>query len=384
MHPIKSLFRPLSSLLPALLPLLTQAQPLHTLTLLPPLITESSGIEVSGPNKVWTFNDGGGAAALYLVDTSGNLLKTLEIDGAWNRDWEDIAQDDQGNVYIANTGNNSNDNTDLTIFKIPNPDTVQGTSVTAEVISFAYEDQWSFPPPDDSLNFDCEALWWYNGNLYLCTKNRTVPFDGIAYLYRIPDIPGQYVAEKTGAFDTGGTNMLNYWITAGDVSPDGSKLALLSSDKMWVFYDFTGDDFFSGQHIQVDFPSFTQKEGICFASETRLYLTDEETFPGFGRNLYSIELPDTLTHSVHIPLPANGISIFPNPCRDWLTIEGDLVDFQLEIFDAKGERLLLLPRLSSPGKVWIGNLPDGLLFVEFWDKTRGTRWVEKVVKMRFF
>ncbi|MBK8489734.1 MAG: hypothetical protein IPL49_02230 [Saprospirales bacterium] len=366
-----------------LLPLLAPAQTLQTLTLLPPILTESSGVEESGTNKIWTFNDGGGEAALYLCDTMGNLLNTIQIDEAWNRDWEDITQDDQNNFYIANTGNNSNSTTDLTIFKIPNPDTAPGISVTAEVISFAYEDQWSFPPPDDSLNFDCEAIWWDNGNLYLCTKNRTVPFDGKAYLYRLPDTPGQYVAEKIGVFDTGGTTMLNHWITAGDISPDGSKLTLLSSDKMWVFYDFTGDDFFGGKHIQVNFPSISQKEGICFVSETRLYITDEETVPGFGRNLYSIELPNLPTSGAEVPDPQSHFSLFPNPCRDWLAIDGNLIGYQLEIFDAKGSSLLILPSLTDPVKVPTGNLPNGLLFIRFLDKTTGQSWVEKVVKLGY-
>lgn len=123
------------------------AQVFETVTSLPEVVSESSGIELSGPDRIWTFNDSSGDPVLYLCDTLGNLIKTLEILNAWNRDWEDITQDDQGNFYIGNIGNNSNDNTDLTIFKIPNPDTVQGSSVTAEVISFSYEDQWSFPPP---------------------------------------------------------------------------------------------------------------------------------------------------------------------------------------------------------------------------------------------
>jgi hypothetical protein len=356
------------------------SQPLKILAQLPPFLTESSGLEVSGPNEIWTFNDGGGEEALYLIDTSGNLLKTLTINISWNRDWEDIAQDDQGNVYIANVGNNTNDNTDLTIFKIPDPSAVQSNSVAAQLISFSYEDQWSFPPPADSLHFDCEAIWWYENHLYLCTKNRTDPFDGIAYVYRLPDAPGQYVAEKIGAFDTGGTTMLNYWITAGDVSPDGSRLCLLSSDKMWIFSGFSGDDFFGGQQVQIDFPYVSQKEAVCFVTNDLLYITDEETFPGFGRNLFAIDLSDTLTNSVELPIRPGGLSIFPNPCRDWLNLEGQLSGYQLEILDAKGQRLRIIPSLSSPAKIWTGDLPDGPLFLELRDKTGGARWVEKVVK----
>lgn len=273
-----------------LLPCVSLAQTLRLMTKLPAQVNETSGIELSSSNKVWTFNDSGGANELYLCDTLGNLIRTVSIQGSWNRDWEDLAQDDQGNFYIGNIGNNSNSQTDLSIFKIPNPDNVPGNSVTAELITFSYEDQTAFPPADNQKNFDCETLFWANGNLYLCSKNRTVPFDGMTYLYRLSDSPGNHVATKIGEFDTDGYDTFDYWITAGDVSPDGTKLCLLSSDKMWVFYDFQGDDYFGGKHTQINFPSSTQKEAIVFVDNETVYITDED-WGTEGRNLYSLRLP---------------------------------------------------------------------------------------------
>lgn len=279
-----------SSLFFLLLTFLSFGQTLRTITKLPSQVEETSGIELSGSNKIWTFNDSGGANELYLCDTLGNLIRTVSIQGSWNRDWEDLAQDDQGNFYIGNIGNNHNNTTDLTIFKIPNPDLVQGNSVAAELITFTYEDQSAFPPVESQKNFDCESLFWANGNLYLCSKNRTVPFDGMTYLYRLPDEAGNHVAEKIGAFDTDGYDTFDYWITAADISPDGSKMCILSSDKMWVFYDFIGDNFFSGKNLRINFPSSTQKEAIVFVDNETVYITDED-WGTEGRNLYSLKLP---------------------------------------------------------------------------------------------
>lgn len=341
------------------------AQELRTVTRLPAILSETSGIEASGSNRFWSFNDSGGEAALYQFDTLGNLLRTVAVTNAWNRDWEDIAQDGQGNFYIGNIGNNDNNSTDLTIFKIPNPDAATGDSVAAETISFSYEDQYSFPPPDDSLRFDCEALFWHAGHLYLCTKNRTVPFDGKTHLYRLPDAPGEYIAEKIGTFDTGGSLFLNFWITAADISPDGSRLCLLSSDKMWVFYGFTGDDFFGGQVRRFDFPPVTQKEAVCFLTETELYITDEELPGGIGRNLYAIRIPN-LTAAEGLRQPENRLSIFPNPCRDWLTIEGNLQHKQVEVFDARGVMLQALDPSGGKARVNVQGLPGGSLFIPTW------------------
>jgi len=240
---------------------------------LPPSINESSGLENSGDSCIWTFNDSGGNPEIYLVDTLGNLLRTLKIRNAWNRDWEDITRDKSGNMYIGNIGNNSNSNTDLCIFKIPDPDTIKSNYTNADLIHFSFEDQYEFPPAKDSLYFDCEALMWYDSHLYLATKNRTKPFDGLSHLYRIPDSPGNYVAEKIASFDTGGENMYEFWITAGDISENGKMLALLTSDKVWLFSDFEEDNFFDGKMQIIQLPHNTHKEGICFSGDKSILNT---------------------------------------------------------------------------------------------------------------
>lgn len=217
-------------------------------------------------------------------------------------------------------------------------------------------------------------------HLYLCTKNRTVPFDGKTHLYRLPDAPGEYIAEKIGTFDTGGSLFLNFWITAADIRPDGSRLCLLSSDKMWVFYGFTGDDFFGGQVLRFDLPPTTQKEAVCFLTETELYITDEELPGGIGRNLYAIRIPN-LTAAESLRAPENRLSIFPNPCRDWLTIEGNLQKKQVQIFDARGVMLQALYPADDKATISIHHLPDGPLFIRIGDRVNGYAWMERVLKL---
>ncbi|MCB0689059.1 MAG: hypothetical protein KDC53_21120 [Saprospiraceae bacterium] len=261
-----------------------KGQTLRTVCRLPAIVEETSGIEYVSDDIFWTFNDSGGEPELYLCDTLGNLLKTVYIQNAWNRDWEDITQDVSGNLYIGNVGNNENKETDLTIFKIANP--IDSDSAIAEIITFRYEDQHSFPPGLDSLYFDCESLMWWDHHLYLCTKNRTDPFDGLTLLYCLPDTAGTFIAEKIGVFDTGGSPKENHWITAGDISDDGRQMCLLSSDKIWLFYNYEDDHFFSGEVRQINLGHLSQKEAICFLSDKQLLITDEEGPFNSGRNLY--------------------------------------------------------------------------------------------------
>jgi hypothetical protein len=269
---------------------LVVAQKLKTIGKLPESIMETSGIETHRDGHLWTFNDSGGEPEIYLVSTSGTLMRTIYIEGAWNRDWEDITRDDKGNIYIGNIGNNSNSNKDLCIFKIPDPDTIDVDTVKAEIIRFSFEDQTMFPPEDEGKYFDCETLMWFNNNLYLITKNRTSPFDGLAFLYSLPDQPGLHTAKKTGAFNSGSKDRYGSWITGGDISSDGRQMVILSSDKIWLFSDFNGENLFTGQYRLIQLPFKTQKEGICFRENSLIYITDEGWKAGIGRNIYQIKL----------------------------------------------------------------------------------------------
>lgn len=354
-------------------------QNLRLITQLPKKVHETSGIELTGSNQIWTFNDSGGEPEIYLCDTSGQLLRTIRIQNAWNRDWEDITQDDHGNFYIGNIGNNNNSNTDLTIFKIPNPALTEDSVLTAETISFKYEDQNEFPPSSESLYFDAEALFWHQGHLYVTTKNRTQPFDGKIRTYRLPDTAGTYVAKRIATWSSGGSSMMNYWVTAGDLSPDGSKLCLLSSDKLWIFYDFPEDNFFAGKHEVIPLNNFSQKEAVCFLDETTLYITDEELLGGFGRNLYALKItstPETSQREMHT---SASLAVYPNPCKDWINVEGDLRGRKLELFDEKGLRQAIFNPDENSLRISFTKYPAGVYYLKMKDD-QDRPFVHKVVK----
>ncbi|WP_163708762.1 T9SS type A sorting domain-containing protein [Mangrovibacterium lignilyticum] len=361
---------------------------LKTLCRLPEKVEETSGIELTGKNEIWTLNDSGGQPELYLCDTLGNLLRTVKIGGAENHDWEDLTQDDQGNFYIGDMGNNNNDRDNLRIYKIPNPGSTSAESIEAEKIKFTYEDQTEFPPDDGNMNFDCEAIIWSNNYLYLFSKNRSFPIK--TSVYRIPDEPGEYVAEKIGSFDTGGTSteetmIYSYWITAADISPNGKQLALLSHDRVWVFYNFSGDNFFGGNYKVYELENSTQKESICFVDNATLYLTDEywSTFD-IGRNLYQITIStpfSTSTTSVSAPARAK-FSLSPNPFQNKLKVTGrNLADYQLQLFDQQGKSHQTISPEDQTLVLNTNQLPNGSYFLQFTNRSTGYCWTEKLLKV---
>lgn len=366
-------------------PLASWSTGLKQLCRLPVIVEETSGIELTGKNQVWTLNDSGGESELYLCDTLGNLLRTVKINGAVNNDWEDLTQDDEGNFYIGNMGNNGNNRQNLCIYKIPNPATATSDEVDAQTISFRYEDQSEFPP-SDNLNFDCEAIIWLNNKLYLFTKDRSFPIT--TNVYRLADEAGDYVAEKIGSFATGGTNMdenslYSYWVTAADISPNKQQLVLLSHDRVWLFYNFTGDDFFGGDHKVLELGTHTQKESICFEDNATLYITDEY-YSAFdlGRNLYKLTIDLSTYSNASLANPdRSGISLAPNPFSEKLQIEGSyLADYRLQLVDLNGKNYAVDQPQSSSMELNLGRLPSNMYYLRFIHKDTGDGWTEKLVK----
>ena len=258
---------------------------LRTVSALPNKVLESSGIVSASINAIWTHNDSGGEPALYNIDTLGNVLRTVIISNTLNTDWEALASDGE-HYYIGDFGNNLNSRKDLKIYKVQNPNTTFDDTIQAQVISFHYSNQNQFPPKDANKNFDAEAFVYFDSSLYIFTKNYTSPFTGYTYLYKLPSVAGNYTAELMDSFKLGSGFKEQWWITDADISPDKKKLVLLSSDKMFVFSNFSKADFFKGTLKIIMLGSFTQKEGFSFYSNNEFYITDEYFDLLGGRNLY--------------------------------------------------------------------------------------------------
>ena len=99
-------------------------------TALSTTVNETSGL-VMANGVLWTHNDSGNPAQIFKIDTlSNSILQTVNIGGASNVDWEDIAFDGT-HFYVGDFGNNANGNrTDLKIYKFPLSAIPSGSVVT--------------------------------------------------------------------------------------------------------------------------------------------------------------------------------------------------------------------------------------------------------------
>ncbi|MEZ4688559.1 MAG: T9SS type A sorting domain-containing protein [Bacteroidia bacterium] len=265
---------------------------------LPTDLSEVSGMEQAGDGKLWMHNDSGNEPVLFQTDSTGQIFRRVRLRVA-NTDWEDLARDDQGNIYVADLGNNGNSRQNLRIFRINASDLAVQDTLGADTISIRYKEQSAFPPGSRQLHFDVEALLWASDSLHIFTKNRTNPFDGWVYHYRFPDQPGNYTVARVDSFFTGGNLKESYWVTAADLSPDGERMVLLSSDKMWVFACYPGRDFFKGYGLEVGLFVLTQKEGLVFVDNRRLFMADER-FLVTGGKVYQADISGLPTIKVEL------------------------------------------------------------------------------------
>ena len=86
-------------------------------------IRERSGLVASRrhPGVFWTLSDGGNPAALYAITREGDLIREYPV-AAKNVDWEDLAIDDDGRLYIADVGNNQRDRKEVQVLRVDEPD----------------------------------------------------------------------------------------------------------------------------------------------------------------------------------------------------------------------------------------------------------------------
>lgn len=265
-------------------------------------LKEISGIEFDRNKKLWAINDGGDGAKLYQLNGNGEITRTIEIENAKNWDWEDMTQDVFGHFFIGDFGNNGKDRQWMTIYKIENPIDIKSDKTKAEIIKFTHPEYQ--PDQDDQIfkdaHYDIEAFIYFKRKLYLFTKNRTSPFDGKTRVYRVGDHAANFKAEYVNEFKTCTHIKELCWITSAALSPDNTKLVLLDSERIWLFENWQGDDFFSGDAYQINLGIVTQKEAVAFLDNNTVIFTDE-IFSGIGGNGYMIKLDEAQKTAVAKP-----------------------------------------------------------------------------------
>jgi hypothetical protein len=145
------------------------------------LIPEASGIVKSRrfPGIYWVHNDSGNPPLLFAIRGDGRLVRQFRLEVP-NIDWEDIAIDDQGHLYLGDIGNNIGVLPVRAIYRVDEPDPAsrEDRPLKASATSF-----YALPR---SNRFDAEGLIYDQGTGILVAKYRD---RREAELFSVPLVP---------------------------------------------------------------------------------------------------------------------------------------------------------------------------------------------------
>ena len=354
--------------------------------LLPDEIDETSGLAYLN-GKLWTINDSGGLNALYAFDTiTGEIIQRITIANATNIDWEALADDDDF-IYIGDFGNNSGSRDDLTIYRVLKSDIpMEGNStVESDKITFVFSDYEGAAENRRSHNFDCEAFIATNDSLYLFSKNHE---NQKTKLYKLPNQPGNYIAEKVTTFNSAGL------ITGADINETDNEITLVGyvnnewTPFTWLLFDFEDNNFFSGNKRRIDLLNIiaTQTEAIAYTVGKKEVMTSEgrlfsQTAYDFNSGIWTNESPSNISE---VKSEMFDFSLSPNPVRkNKLNIEINKLPvgvYQIEVYNSMGKLIkgskykVTKKNGATKIKIKVGHYPTGTYFIRM---ISGSQVVEK-------
>ncbi len=257
---------------------------------LPLALKNPSGILKTPDGGLWAINDSQGRQPLlYNFDTSGHIKRIVRVLDVPNVDWEDITQDNKGNIFIADVGNDRNSRKNFSVYRIKAEEITKTDKVKPEIINFTLPDQREFPPVTSKLNYDLESSFWFENYIYFFSKNRTKPFTGYSKLYRIPDGAGTHVAQLIDSLKIPGQQEAERgWVTSATLSPDSKQLALLGHDRIWMVSGFTPGKFCDGKITEIILNNSTVKKALTFHADGTVLILDEYFTGTRDGNLYFV------------------------------------------------------------------------------------------------
>jgi hypothetical protein len=198
-----------------------------------------SGIVASRrhPGVLWAIRDRGGQDrpgkpqnALYAYKVRDGRVEEVVPGATFTafplpvpaRDWEDIGRDDQGNLWIADIGNNECDRADTALLKVREPDpAAAGPARLLATYRYRFPD-----PPAGCAGRNAEAMFLVDDVPHLIDKAER------STLYRFPrlDPAGTVTLEKVGVLAGPAANL-----SGADLSGDRARLAVDTHTMLYVY-----------------------------------------------------------------------------------------------------------------------------------------------------
>ena len=266
-------------------------------------LDEASGIQSSGrsPGVYFLHNDGG-QPRIFAMNSKGEDLGSFLLDGAKNRDWEDLSRVPSENgplLVVADTGDNLALRASVTLYFVAEPEPGEhgrysGSYPVLHSINLRYP---GGPRDCESMAYDPSS-----GSIYLLSKRdkpariysislvdalanneAQLHFDGEVFPFRRPTArdrlgfgprEGQWISQPTGL----------------DFSPDGTRAAVISYRSLYLFSRQQGETWetaFAGKPVEFLGPGSRKEESVGFMSDGHSILITNE---GISAPIYRFRL----------------------------------------------------------------------------------------------
>lgn len=249
-------------------------QPKQLGKLTDPGLVEASGLAPSrrNPGFLWTEEDSGNPNQIQLVRPDGSVAARFTINGATNRDWEDIAVGPgpvagETYVYLAEIGDNKRRYPEKIIYRFPEPAIsgqtlpYTGTITKADVIRLAL--------PDGPQNAEAILIDPTTKDLYILSKGD----ESELYQAKFPQSLTQTIMMTrllVMPFDK---------VTSAGISPDNREILIRTYDQLFYYPRRAGEsvaDALKRAPRLIPLASEPQGEAVGWAIDGSGYYTTSE------------------------------------------------------------------------------------------------------------
>jgi len=259
-------------------------------------VVELSGMAASRRHGgvLWAHNDSGGAAEVYALAGNGASLGAYPVTGAAATDWEDMAvgpgPGTGSYLFLGDIGDNGAERATVTVYRVPEPAAKPAGPGAALGGAAAIQLKYPAGPADaEALLVDPRS-----GDLVIVTK----ALSGTSRVLSASKAslqPGAVVTMsdrgtiKIPLPPNGGSGLPGTMVTGGDVSPDGSIVALRTYRSV-LLYPRGG----SGSVVDA------LKRAPCFGPQAEEPQGEAVAFSSDGASLM------TASEGAHVPLYRSG------------------------------------------------------------------------------
>lgn len=250
-------------------------------------ISEASGLaasfQVASPqNKqvLWTHNDSGSENKIFLLNQDGKNLAEFTIQGANNRDWEDMAVCKHQNtsyIYVADIGDNKRVFSSYTIYKFKEPNLnnlASSTNMVEEVekINFQYA--------DGSRDAETLLVEPTSQDIYIVSKRDV---KSRLYVIRFPYSQttmnvAQFLAELPFSGAVGGS-----------ISPSGKEILIKNYGKVFYWKRANNENLetlLQTKPLELPYTAEPQGEALAWKADETGYFTLSEVGGNLPQSLY--------------------------------------------------------------------------------------------------